>query len=642
MKDISYPEKYNSYLHRRMAANRKLVLAIALSCHLLSVNAERLNSTAVTGSLGDALCPPWFIPNNSSTGPPCVCSNTLKEVVKCDEDAQESSLAVGYCMTHDNSSGSTVVGRCPYTVYSVYHNVGDAYFPLPPNVSKLNDKICGPMNRTGKLCGKCKSRSGAAMLSNKIVGVMQCGTCYTTWAVYLAADLLLTTVLYAAVAIANVKVASSPMITYVLFCQVVVNLVKYMNSSALLSYTTNDTTGTLLQVWLAFYGIWNLDFLFGSPFLCVNSTLQSMAFQYTLAFYPLLLFGVLFIRNVLQSYSYGPRYRWLKCILCLCDWRRYSGKGLIHNSVVSFFLLSYTKILFVSINLLLPTHLYDIEGHDNGTMLFYDTTITYFGIDHLPYAIPAMLILVVFIFLPPIFLILYPTRIFTLCFNYCTCSHRWYILHILADNFQGYYKFGIGGSYDFRSVSALHFLLRIAVAVSVAVSSVIVVPSSAYVSLTWFVPGTMFVAAGLFFGLVRPYRFNYMNILDSLLLVLIGMLFFLMSSREGYILALPLGALPLVFFVAYILYKVLKWMWTKCKSCIRPGVRRTQLLEEDSPFDIQEESLYVDYSPSPPAVRRPLLADDDNTSSSDASIKQEHGHTTQARVSPVSYGSVEN
>jgi len=72
-----------------------------------------------------------------------------------------------------------------------------------------------------------------------------------------------------------------------------------MNSSTLLSYTTNDTTSLPLQVWLAFYGIWNLDFLFGSPFLCVKSTLQSMAFQYTLAFYPFLLFGVVFFGNVL-------------------------------------------------------------------------------------------------------------------------------------------------------------------------------------------------------------------------------------------------------------------------------------------------------------------------------------------------------
>lgn len=560
-----------------------------------------------------------------------VRSNTLKEIVKCDEEAQESSLAVGYCMTHDNSSGSTVVGKCPYTAYSMYHNVGDAYFPLPPNIFELNNKICGPVNRVGQLCGQCENRLGAGMLSNKVVGIMQCSTCHATWAIYLAADLMLITILYIAVTIADVRVALSPMNTYVLFCQVVVNLVKYMNSSTLLSYTTNDTTSLPLQVWLAFYGIWNLDFLFGSPFLCVKSTLQSMAFQYTLAFYPFLLFGVVFFCNVL-------RLRYQICTWRICSCGRYGEKGSSFNAAVAFFFLSYTKILFVSISLLLPTHVYDIEGHDNGTVLFYDTTITYFSIDHLPYAIPAMLILVVFVLLPPIFLILYPTRIFTMCFNYCTCSHKWYILQILADNFQGCYKSGIeGGTYDFRSVSALHFLLRIAVAVSVAVSSVIAVPSSAYVSLTWLIPGTVFVATALFFGLLRPYRLNYMNILDCLQLALIGLLFFLMSSQGGYIIAIPLGALPLVLFIVYAVYKVLKRICTKYKCCIQPAVRTVQLQEERTPLLADDDSIlsFVD-DRSPPALRRPLLADDDSTSSSDVSIKQ-----PQVRVSPVSYGSLE-
>lgn len=80
-----------------------------------------------------------------------------------------------------------------------------------------------------------------------------------------------------------------------------------------------------------------------------------MAFQYTLALYPFLPFGVVFFCNVL-------RLRYQICTRRICSCGRYGGKGSFFNAAVAFFLLSYTKILFVSISLLLPTHVYDIKG----------------------------------------------------------------------------------------------------------------------------------------------------------------------------------------------------------------------------------------------------------------------------------------
>ena len=86
------------------------------------------------------------------------------------------------------------------------------------------------------------------------------------------------------------------------------------------------------------------------------------------------------------------------------------------------------KLLSVSFDLLVPTHMYHVNGSLVGTYLYYDTTIEYFGDKHLPYAVLALFTMPVFILFPILLLVLYPMRFFQQCLGCCRASRH--ALHI--------------------------------------------------------------------------------------------------------------------------------------------------------------------------------------------------------------------
>ena len=64
----------------------------------------------------------------------------------------------------------------------------------------------------------------------------------------------------------------------------------------------------------------------------------------------------------------------------------------ILNVYITFFLLSYTKLLFVSISLLIAVKSYNKRGKLTSTVLLYDPSINFFSTEHLPYVILALLL----------------------------------------------------------------------------------------------------------------------------------------------------------------------------------------------------------------------------------------------------------
>ena len=69
-------------------------------------------------------------------------------------------------MTYKNTTGATEFGACPYIAhYNTTPFDGFTCIQLPSNVSLLNEFMCGPLNREGELCGKCKDGYGIALYS---------------------------------------------------------------------------------------------------------------------------------------------------------------------------------------------------------------------------------------------------------------------------------------------------------------------------------------------------------------------------------------------------------------------------------------------------------------------------------------------
>ena len=109
-------------------------------------------------------------------------------------------------------------------------------------------------------------------------------------------------------------------------------------------------------------------------------------------------------------------------------------------------------------------------------------------------------------------LLLYPMRSFQRCLGYCT-RIRWHFLHTFADAFQGGYKNGTSGTWDYRYFAGLYLLLRIVLLVA------FIFP----VTYQWLIQIPIPVAASLSFAYFRPYKNNYFNIIDGLAFALLAL-----------------------------------------------------------------------------------------------------------------------
>ena len=239
----------------------------------------------------------------------------------------------------------------------------------------------------------------------------------------------------------------------------------------------------------------------------------------------------------------------------------WNPKESILNTCVTFLLLSYSKLLFVSINLLVGIPSYNCNGEaiSNSKVLLYEPTIRFFHSEHISYVVLALSVIVIFVLLPPLLLLLYPTRLFRKCLD-CCGFRRWDVLHLVMDIFQGWYKDGTDGSTDYRSLSALCMLLRIMVAFIFIAITKPLLNHFFLLSLSWFALGLFHVFLGMFFLSVKPYKIKWMSHVDGLILGALGvfMLTKHLEQRFIYILGVVIGLLVIIFVSLRVVYKCIK------------------------------------------------------------------------------------
>ena len=201
---------------------------------------------------------------------------------------------------------------------------------------------------------------------------------------------------------------------------------------------------------------------------------------------------------------------------------RWNPKQSILSTFATFLLLSYSKLLFVSCSFLVAAQSYNITGDliPDSTVLLHDPSVPYFKSKNIPYIIIALSIITIFIIFPPIFLLLYPTHFFRRLLT-CCGFQRWDILHMIMDTFQGWYKDGTEGTYDYRPLSALYMILRVAL----CGEYLTVIGLSPYSNggIKWFVTGLLLVFLGTFFFITKPYKKHWMNATDGFTLIIIGL-----------------------------------------------------------------------------------------------------------------------
>lgn len=438
-----------------MMIHRKLGdVALMLSSFVILLSICRAHN-----SLSGSICPSWFMYDND-TGQ-CVCGDNFGGIVNC--NGNRAYVINCYCMSYVKETG-TVVGSCSANciLEKKFLNVSfQMYYQVPVNPLHLNEALCGERwNRSGRFCGKCRDGHYPLVYSYD----MNCIECTTTdlkynWVKFVLVAFVPLTFFFVFILSFGISATSPPLDAFVLFAQTIATPA---NVRLLLEGVESEKYSHF-QIVCRFiamlYGVWNLDFFRTLwPPICLKlTTLQALALDYVIALYPLILIAITYILIVL----YDRPVRLL--VWVWKPFKAFSRKfGVSFNIKVSvikvfgtFLLLSYIKLLGVSFDLLVFVKAYDPSGKAVGMYLYYDATTDYFGKDHLPYAIVAIVVTIAFILLPLLLTLLYPLK----CFKGLT--GKWPALHIYFDSFQGYYKDGTEGTRDYRYFSSFHLIIRI-------------------------------------------------------------------------------------------------------------------------------------------------------------------------------------
>ena len=489
-------------------------------------------------------CPTWFIPDTNTTI--CKCANSLHDVVRCGKQSNQSLLRTNYCMTYNCEHNSTYVGRCPFDRQPTF----SFRTKLPASISEVNHFICGSLNRTGLLCGRCMDGLGVATLSHERYCV-ECWNSFRGWALYVFLTLFPPTLFFFVVLLFQIKVTSAEMNGFIFIAHFISVCIKEVPQ-----YITTGSQHYLFT----FYGFWNLDFFrYVAPRICVSDKLTEMhviALDYIPALYPLLLIVLTYVSIELHDRDYKV-FVWLwkpfgKCFARVKILRNLNPKASVIHTFAAFLLLSYSKLLFVSFRLMNYTTVYNITGDQFGPRrLYYNATLSYLSSEHIPFFAMAIFILVIIVVPFTLLVLLYPMRWFQRCI--CCSGRGAHALHTFADIFHGCYKNGTNGTRDYRYFAGFYLIFRIVFMLEIMFK----------VNIRILVIASIIgVVISLSFALLRPYRNNWCNILDCCLFALLA-LWLQLYVYNVYVFDVPdivLGGLiliPFLYFIVYSTYRLI-------------------------------------------------------------------------------------
>ena len=466
---------------------------------------------------------------------------------------------------------ATLLGSCSYTCPSCAQ-----WFP---DERELNYHQCAKTwKRTGRLCAQCIDGHGPPVYSYS----MQCIPCSPEVVrdsiVWFLVSFLPLTVFCLTIITLRISVARPPMSTFILVSQV-------MSAPQYLAFFLRPHTASKLvthsfheyswKSFATFYGFWNLD-IFRSfyPQMCLSqnmSTLQAHFLEYAIALFPLAIL-MLIVLSV-RFYNRGNRAIFFICRpihSCLARFRRtIDTRNSLIDAFATFIILSLSKIGYTSFDILQPVKVFSPNGN-HSLFVYIDPTLRYFGREHLPYALTALVLSFVLILIPLLLLFLYPLRSFQTFLN----NRQWQCttLHIFADSFQGCYKDGTNGTRDYRWFAGLHLLLRFAIVVPFQLAK--------YHQLTLII---MLISLSFYMVLLsvfQPYKKHAHLVQDVILLfglllwntaVLVGLLDIYGRDQDVHDLQVHLTMLVLgsLIPIMYIIGLVIYWLAAVRKLHIR-------------------------------------------------------------------------
>ena len=422
-------------------------------------DSPRIVSINITVKL--VCCPPgyyWISPSNSTFDGKCMCGHGNKSwdgILYCNDDVFRAYIErdywVGSISADKNCTKQNLyTGKCPKNYCST-----SGITLLPSSAQDLAKDICENQNRRGRLCGECLNSSYCVAINSRYYTCTKHENMQYNWAIWLATEYLPSTVLLVIILFFDINLHSESLGSVVMYFQVYSALNIYSDgeiSPPNHTYTINKAINFLYNIWnLEYIGIW-----LSSPYCLAKNlnTMQVLMISYLSGFYPFLIIFIYILFGRIKRFSccnplinFCIRLKW-----------KVSLKASIVNGLSTFWTLAYTKLALVSCMILTIGYL---QGRKDSSsvmnVVFLQGNIGYFHKEHLPYAIPALVILVFFVILPSLALLCYPltTRIMAKIKGFINLDGNSFYAYIsykmerpfirfkpLLDSFQGPYKQG--------------------------------------------------------------------------------------------------------------------------------------------------------------------------------------------------------
>ena len=517
----------------------------------------------------DSDCRPWYYCNGTC----CTCGNEHNGIMLCDSERYISAVLSCHCITYNEDNNETYVGACVYRCANEFS--GELFDPVYSEIvinktihqkvgGWVNNFSCGELNRAGMLCGSCKENYSTVAYSYDL----KCIECpervsYKNWLKYFGAAYSFLTVFYFIIFIFKVNVTSSSLHGFVFYSQAVA---MPTNIRFILLAVVQKPRYTLpAKILLSVYGIWNLDFFRTLyPEFCLNtSTLGTIALDYAVALYPLVLILISYVLVQLHARNFKPVvFLWKpfnSLFTRLC--RNWNMQTSVVDAYATLFLLSFSKVLNVTFDLLAPTRLYELRSGGHQLVVYNDANLRFFHREHmLPYGILGLTFVVFFITPPVLLLLLYPCR----CCRKCLTTlklHR-QCLKTFVNAFQGCYKDGSeSGTRDYRYFAAFYLIVRILLFIVYGIT---------LGTIFFAFAAAIFLLFTLLVITVQPHKNTYSHYtkIDAtfLLLLVIMCTIFLginIATIKGhrhietcFILAVIFGIVPFIYFAGVLFYTI--------------------------------------------------------------------------------------
>ena len=278
-----------------------------------------------------------------------------------------------------------------------------------------------------------------------------------------------------------------------------------------------------------------------------------------------------------------------KCFTRVKILRNLNPIASVIHTFAAFLLLSYSKLLFVSFSLMNYTTIYNITGDQIGPRrVYYNATLSYLSSEHIPFFGLAICILAIIVLPFTLLVLLYPMRWFQRCICSCRGAHA---LHTFADIFHGCYKNGTNGTRDYRYFAGIYLIFRFVYILGLMLYMYSLIIGS-----------VLAIVISLSFALLRPYRNNWFNILDSCSFAIVA-LYLQLDAYQLYMYVFDIPAiilagfalLPFLYFIVYSAWKLIRYtgVFQRC-TCYR----RLRCLKENGdyvlPHRVDDPSDYTD------------------------------------------------